>query len=360
MKQLNVAIIGQGRSGYSIHAAHLLKDTERFKVKYVIDPIEHMRKNAEEKFGCKTFTDHTPLFDKKDIDLVINASPSHLHVPYSKEFLEKGFNVLCEKPLANKVSDVDELIAASQKSGALFAIFQQSRFASYYKKICEIIDSGILGKILQVSVCFGSFKRRWDWQTCTEFNGGELMNTCPHPMDQALMLFSKNADDYPNVCSMLQSTSLAAGDAENFVKVVLYKDADHPVIDVQGGYAYAYSPYTYKIDAEYGGILASTKRVQWKYIKPDENSPLVLQKDSLHYNSGMPHYCNEDIKIYEETWDDEGEVYGTFGNMTGAFYDMLYKSLTEGAPLHVTPQQVRRQIAVIEECHRQNPWIYGK
>ena len=64
MKQLNVAVIGQGRSGLSIHCAHLSKDTERFKIKYVVDPLEHMRKNAEEKFGCETFAD-TRSFDKR-------------------------------------------------------------------------------------------------------------------------------------------------------------------------------------------------------------------------------------------------------------------------------------------------------
>ena len=34
---------------------------------------------------------------------------------------------------------------------------------------------------------------------------------------------------------------------------------------------------------------------------------------------------------------------------------MLYRTMTEGAPLEITPQQVRQQIAVIEECHSQNP-----
>jgi len=44
--------------------------------------------------------------------------------------------------------------------------------------------------------------------------------------------------------------------------------------------------------------------------------------------------------------------------MTLAFYDMLHRSLTTAAPLEITPQQVRRQIAVIEACRRQNPQIY--
>ena len=46
--------------------------------------------------------------------------------------------------------------------------------------------------------------------------------------------------------------------------------------------------------------------------------------------------------------------------MTEQFYDMLYRTLTKGVPLEVTPEQVRRQIAIIEECRRQNPQIYKK
>ena len=43
-----------------------------------------------------------------------------------------------------------------------------------------------------------------------------------------------------------------------------------------------------------------------------------------------------------------------------AFYTMLYKTLTQGVPLAITPAEVRQQVAVIEECHRQNPHIYKK
>ena len=43
MKQLNVAILGQGRSGLSIHGQHLLRDTERFKVVAVVDKLPERR-----------------------------------------------------------------------------------------------------------------------------------------------------------------------------------------------------------------------------------------------------------------------------------------------------------------------------
>ena len=41
--------------------------------------------------------------------------------------------------------------------------------------------------------------------------------------------------------------------------------------------------------------------------------------------------------------------------MSKAYYDHIYAVLREGAKLEITPQQVRVQVAVVEECHRQNP-----
>jgi scyllo-inositol 2-dehydrogenase (NADP+) len=44
--------------------------------------------------------------------------------------------------------------------------------------------------------------------------------------------------------------------------------------------------------------------------------------------------------------------------MTAKLYEMLYRTLVEGAPLEITAQQVWQQMAVMEECRRQNPHIY--
>ena len=46
----------------------------------------------------------------------------------------------------------------------------------------------MLGRIVQVSLSFSGFARRWDWQTLQEYKGGNLLNTGPHPMDQAMRL----------------------------------------------------------------------------------------------------------------------------------------------------------------------------
>ncbi|MEG0580479.1 MAG: Gfo/Idh/MocA family oxidoreductase, partial [Niameybacter sp.] len=68
MKQLNIAIIGQGRSGRDIHGAYLLTQTDKYKVKYVVEKLEHRRALAVKEYGCTALSDYTELFDKTDID----------------------------------------------------------------------------------------------------------------------------------------------------------------------------------------------------------------------------------------------------------------------------------------------------
>ena len=94
MKQIRLAILGQGRSGRDIHGLHLKKDTERFKVVAVVDQMPIRRERAKEEFGCDVYADYRELFNRDDIDMVVNALPSDLHFAVTKDLLEHGFNVL--------------------------------------------------------------------------------------------------------------------------------------------------------------------------------------------------------------------------------------------------------------------------
>lgn len=100
MKKLNLAIIGQGRSGKDIHGAYYVSERNvYFNVKYVVEADETRREISKQRYaGCEVLADYKELFDKKDVDLVVNASYSHMHFDITKDLLEHGFNVLVEKP----------------------------------------------------------------------------------------------------------------------------------------------------------------------------------------------------------------------------------------------------------------------
>lgn len=356
MHTIRVAILGQGRSGRSIHAEYLRHVPKRFTIAAVVDPMKERRDRAVREFGCDAYSNHKPVLERDDIDLVINATPSHLHVPYTLEFLKAGFNVLCEKPLAAKAKDVDRLIAAQKKSGTVFAIFQQSRYAPYFQKVREVIDSGVLGDIVQINIQFNGFSRRYDWQTLTEFDGGNLLNTGPHPLDQALQLFG--TDVMPKVFCVMRST-ISYGDAEDHVLLVL-EGKGRPIINLEISSCCACPSYTYNVYGTRGGLTGDMTALEWRYYIPKEAPKLRLQRRPLSDSAGNPAYCSDNLTWHQKTWQVPTSKQNLFNAISHGFYSMLYKTLTEGAPLEITPQQVRQQIAVIEECQRQNPHIYGK
>lgn len=352
MGKIKVAIIGQGRSGRDIHAFSLRQMPDKYQIVAVADALEERRIRAEKEFGCETYADYYELFKRDDLDLIVNAMPSQLHVPVTLEILNNGFNALCEKPLARRVEEVDRLIEASKKSGKELAIFQQSRFSPSFQKMRSVIDSGRLGRIVQVSISYNGFARRWDWQTLQEKNGGNLLNTGPHPVDQALQLFGTHT--MPQVmCRMDQANTY--GDAEDYVKLILHGEG-RPTIDVEISSCCAYPGFTYHVQGTNGGLKGSTTHLEWKYIKLEEAPKQNLISDPLSRADGTPSYCGEELKWYEESWDIPEQIgKDVFLTMADSFYTMLYATLTNGEPLKVTPLEVRQQIAVMEECFRQNP-----
>lgn len=347
MRRIRVGVIGQGRSGHDIHVRALKTMPEMYEIVAVADPLPGRCDDAVEATGCKAYKSYKKMLQRKDLDLVVNASPSHEHVRISKEIMDAGINVLCEKPLARKVSEVDELIAKSRETGKLLAIFQQSRFAPYYRQVRKVIDSGVLGRIVLVRIAFNGFGRRWDWQTLQEYNGGNLLNTGPHPLDQALQIFG--TDVMPEVTCIMDRAN-TFGDAEDFVKLIL-RGKGRPTIDLEISSCDAYPTHTYKIDGTLGGLKGNQKHIEWKYYKPEEAPEQHLTREPLPGRA----YCHEELIWHSEEWNVPEEQADMFAWMSKGFYTNLYDALTKGTPLEVTPEHVRQQIAVIEEAHRQNP-----
>jgi scyllo-inositol 2-dehydrogenase (NADP+) len=355
MKKLNVAIIGQGRSGRDIHGMTLLQLSEKYQVVAVVDGLEERRERARNEYGCDTYAEYQELFQRQDLDLIVNASPSHLHVPITLDCLKHGYNVLCEKPLADRVSDVDLLSEAANQAGKTLAVFQQLRYAPAFLKLREVIESGELGRIVQISTRWNNFARRWDWQTLKQNMAGSLLNTGPHQVDQALQLFGENTDPTV-VCKLDRAVSF--GDAEDFVKILLLGPG-RPLIEIEISSCDTYPYDTYHVQGTQGGLKGSNTRLEWKFFKPDEAEQQELTIDPIARN-GVPAYCREELKWYEKSWDIPEEQRDYYSHMGINFYSMLFDSLVDGAPLPVTVEEIRRQVAVMEECHRQNPSFMRK
>ena len=348
MKRLKVGIIGQGRSGRNIHARTMELMKDRYEIAAVADPLADRRESAMKDLGCEAFADVEGMLSKrKDLDLVINASPSHLHIPLTEQALKAGFNVISDKPFARRVADVDRVVSLARKTGKTLAVFQQSRFAPYFQQVREVVDSGVLGRIVMVKIFFNGYARRWDWQTLRKMDGGNLLNTGPHPLDQALHFIGRDA--MPEVfCAMDRVNT--SGDAEDHVKLILRRKGC-PMVDLEISSCSHYNPFTYQVYGSQGSLAGTMSHIDWKYFKPEEAPPLKLIEGPMPNRA----YCSEQLIWHEEKWDTPEEAAkNMFDYMATRLYGNVYDAIVSGAEFEVKLEQVRQQIAVIEEAHRQN------
>lgn len=342
---IRVGILGQGRSGLSIHARWFEQSPRKYKIVAVADLLADRRRRAEEEFGCDSYRSVDNLLARDDLDLVVNSLPSHLHPPVTIDALKAGHNVVTEKPAAWNVAQLDKMIRAARNARRILAPFQQSRYRALFRKTLDVIDSGVLGRIVQVRITANGFARRWDWQTLQEHRGGNLLNTGPHFVDWAVCLqgFKKPDEIF---CAMDRANTY--GDAEDYVKVVLKKKGA-PVIDLEISSCDAYPGDMITVHGTQGGLSGGGSGLRWRYFNPKKAPKQKLQRKPLP----GPSYCGEKLAFAEKNWAPSKAQANAFGWMSKQFYDHLYTCIRNGAKLEVTPQQVKVQMAVMEECHRQ-------
>lgn len=346
-QKIRVGIAGQGRSGYKIHADCLRHQTGKYKIVAVADQRPTQLKLAREELGCRTYSDYKDMLRDGELDLFVNALPSHLHVKGSLDGLKAGVHVVCEKPVALSVRDIDQMVAAARSARRVLAPFQNYRFFPHFTKIQEVISSGVLGKIMHVRIEQSGFNRRWDWQTLRKYGGGNLNNTGPHPMDHAVVLFGNRN---PKVFSRLSSGPNFVGDADDFAMVTLY-GPNAPIVEVVISSYQAYPPaHEVLVSGTCGGLAGGPGSLKWRYFDPAKAPKLKLQKG---WSEGV-NYCKETLPWVEKTWKPRKTKVSGFSLPVKLFYDNVYEVLTKKAKLVVTPAQVRRQVFATQEAHRQN------
>lgn len=334
---IGVGIAGLGRSGWNIHAASLEALPSQYSVRAVADIVPERCEQAVAKFGCKSYETFETLCDDGEVELVVVATPSLLHPSQAIHALTRGKHVVCEKPMAASVAEADEMISGATRGPGLLAMFQNRRFAPDFLKVREIVQSGKLGRIVQIRIAMHMFRRRWDWQTLKDFGGGELQNAGSHLIDWALQLFGEGE---PRVFCNLDRV-LASGDAEDHVKIIL-TGANAPTIDIEITNACAYPQPRWHVMGASGGLSGDFQTISWKYVdfsRLPERPVMCGPVPDRTYNW-------EELPWTEESWSAPKNP-----PPSGVpFYKELFATLRHGTPLTITPEQVRRVITVLERC----------
>lgn len=344
--RIAIAVAGLGRTGWRNHLLNLVKLGEMFQITAVADQLEERRLEAENTFSCRSYATLDDLLAKEPPAWIVIATPTFLHLEQTSAALSLGWNVICEKPLAASVDEIRTMMAVAEKTNRILTVFQQNRYAADFVKVCEVIDSGVLGRIVQIRSCMNGFNRRWDWQTLQKTGGGTLNNTGPHPLDQMLQLFGP---DKPEVsCHM--DCLISVGDADDHVKLVM-RGKNAPTIDLEISSVDAIGDRKWKVQGTCGGLEGSTTHLKWRFFDPallptrqvDEDPPA----DRGYHREEFPWQSAE----WQEPTDAEP------AHIT--YYRDLHDRLSNGLPPRITALDALRVAEVIAECRHDSTRVHG-
>ena len=156
------------------------------------------RSYAERHRISKWYTDALELIEDPDINAVYIATPPSSHATFAIMALRAGKPVYVEKPLASNYDDCVRVNRISEQTGIPCFVAYYRRYLPYFLKVKNIIDSGKIGKILNVQIRFSCPARELDstsgismpWRLQPDIaGGGYFYDLAPHQLDLLQNLF---------------------------------------------------------------------------------------------------------------------------------------------------------------------------
>lgn len=183
------AIIGCGMIA-RFHARALAEIPGARIVALADKDLPRARKLADELgLGDNVYPDTAPLLARRDVDIVIVATPSGIHMEPALAAAEAGKHVVVEKPLEITVERCDRIIEACDKNRVQLCTIFPSRFGDANRTLKAAVDAGRFGRLtLGETTCKWwrpqSYYDQGGWKGTKALDGGgALMNQAIHNVD---------------------------------------------------------------------------------------------------------------------------------------------------------------------------------
>jgi scyllo-inositol 2-dehydrogenase (NADP+) len=143
--------------------------------------------------AARVHADAESLLAESKPDLVVIASPNHLHKPQTLRALQAGAHVVVDKPMALCSEDARQMVQAAAAARRLLSVFHNRRWDSDFLTVRRLLGQAVLGELHH-------FEARWErfspmvrvpWKGQAEAGGGMLNDLGPHLIDQMLCLFGR-------------------------------------------------------------------------------------------------------------------------------------------------------------------------
>ncbi len=224
---IKTALSGLGRIGWQFHLPQIMAHKD-FMLTAVVDPVESRLEEAKAITRAKGYTDYEEMLQGEKPQLVVIASPTMFHEAQAIAAFAIGADVILDKPMSYDLASAKRIAEAAEKYGRKLTVYQPHRYTAEVLAAKRVLESGVLGNLVQIKRRNHGYVRRNDWQAFTKHGGGMLNNYGAHYIDQALYL---SQDKVKHLLCKLRNVA-GMGDAEDMVKVLMETESGI-VLDVE-------------------------------------------------------------------------------------------------------------------------------
>ena len=344
---IRVGLLGLGRAGNGMHVSALKDRADKYRVVAACDLIEERRKKVEATFGCRTYESAEELVKDPEIELVVIATRSCDHYRHAVMALEAGKNVFLEKPITLSVEEAADLFERSERPGAARFFPQQNRrFEAVFMDLMKTIESGKLGNVFEISISEKGYQRRDDWQTISEFGGGQLFNWGPHIVDQSLRLLGSPVKHQFSH----RAHAVAGGDCEDHFSAHFIGENGRKVNMCISGASALDTGRHYLAHGTRGSYEATATHVHVKYIDPEQVMPPVISDPGTpgdSFGASGTFSAVVEPKWIEEEYDLKQDIRVLWGYM--------YEALRNGAEYPIKKEEVLSLMTALCRIKEESP-----
>ena len=190
---MTISVVQVGFGSVGRRRAEMLEADARVNLVGIADIDTDARVKAAARYGSdRVEANYQTLLARMSPDAVVVSTPNHLHCDVALRALEAGAHVLCEKPLAIKMSDARTMAQLARSEGRILKLGANHHFFPAVVEARRLLKTGALGAFLsaEVAVGHGRLASLPKWlRDATTSGGGTLIDNGSHAVLLACKLF---------------------------------------------------------------------------------------------------------------------------------------------------------------------------
>lgn len=327
---VRVGILGYGFAGRGFHA-YLLTHEPRLRLHAVATRDPERRARAAAEHRVRTWATLEELLADDEVDLVIVATPHHVHAAQAIAVMEAGKHCVCDKVMCLSDAEAEAMLAARDRSGVLFSVFHNRRWDGDYLTVRQALAADLLGPLRFAEVGIWRYGAPRSWRGRKAEVGSILHDWGAHFVDQMLQL----------VPGAVTAVTARAQYGWEHLDVESYIGADFTFADGTlfrleiCNRARAGKPHWYLV-GDRGALVKEG-------VDPQEAAMLAGDLRAAREDPALA------ARVTTELAGTTAELrLQTVPGDWTAYYRSIADALLEGAPLAVTGEEARRGVALLE------------